>query len=95
MGIFYRTTRLLENGIKPAYIFDGKPPSLKSDELKKRGEARGKAVEAQAKAVEEGNVEQENKFSRRTVKALPEHNTECQRLLKLMGIPYHIVCHAR
>uniref|UniRef100_A0A8W7PCW5 XPG N-terminal domain-containing protein n=3 Tax=Anopheles coluzzii TaxID=1518534 RepID=A0A8W7PCW5_ANOCL len=28
MGTFYRTIRLLENGIKPVYVFDGKPPDL-------------------------------------------------------------------
>jgi len=26
-GFFYRTIRIVENGIKPAYVFDGKPPS--------------------------------------------------------------------
>lgn len=30
MGFFYRTIRMAENGIKPAYVFDGKPPDLKS-----------------------------------------------------------------
>ena len=30
MGLFYRTIRMVDNGIKPAYVFDGKPPSLKS-----------------------------------------------------------------
>ena len=30
MGFFYRTIRIVENGIKPAYVFDGKPPDLKS-----------------------------------------------------------------
>jgi len=30
MGFFYRTIRMVENGIKPAYVFDGKPPELKS-----------------------------------------------------------------
>jgi flap endonuclease-1 len=30
MGFFYRTIRMIENGIKPAYVFDGKPPELKS-----------------------------------------------------------------
>ena len=29
MGLFYRTIRIVENGIKPAYVFDGKPPDLK------------------------------------------------------------------
>jgi flap endonuclease-1 len=30
MGFFYRTIRIAENGIKPAYVFDGKPPELKA-----------------------------------------------------------------
>lgn len=30
MGFFYRTIRVVENGIKPAYVFDGRPPELKS-----------------------------------------------------------------
>jgi len=29
MGFFYRTIRIVENGIKPAYVFDGKPPEMK------------------------------------------------------------------
>ena len=43
MGIFYRTIRMAENGIKVVYCFDGKPPTLKSDELAKRGERRQEA----------------------------------------------------
>lgn len=33
MGMFYRTIRLSENGIKPAYVFDGKPPEAKAGEV--------------------------------------------------------------
>lgn len=33
MGIFYRTIRMVENGIKPVYVFDGKPPEMKSGEV--------------------------------------------------------------
>lgn len=34
MGIFYRTIRMVENGIKPCYVFDGAPPKMKSEEVK-------------------------------------------------------------
>lgn len=34
MGMFYRTVRMVDNGIKPVYVFDGKPPTLKSGEVK-------------------------------------------------------------
>jgi 5'-3' exonuclease len=32
-----------------------------------------------------------DKFARRTVRVTKEHNAECQRLLKLMGIPVVVV----
>jgi hypothetical protein len=32
--MFYRTIRMMENGIKPVYVFDGKPPLLKGGEVK-------------------------------------------------------------
>ncbi|KAI3914175.1 hypothetical protein MKW92_040510, partial [Papaver armeniacum] len=35
-GLFSRTIRLLEAGLKPVYVFDGKPPDLKRQELAKR-----------------------------------------------------------
>lgn len=33
MGMFYRTIRMVENGIKPIFVFDGAPPKLKSGEV--------------------------------------------------------------
>jgi flap endonuclease-1 len=32
-GLLYRTIRLLENDIKPVFVFDGKPPELKTEEV--------------------------------------------------------------
>ncbi|KAG5638850.1 hypothetical protein H0H81_009401 [Sphagnurus paluster] len=87
MGLFYRTLRIVENGIKPAYVFDGKPPELKKGVLSKRYEKRAEAKEDNEEAKETGTVEEMDKFSRRTVKVTREHNEECRRLLKLMGIP--------
>ncbi|KIK08053.1 hypothetical protein K443DRAFT_86149 [Laccaria amethystina LaAM-08-1] len=87
MGLFYRTIRIVENGIKPAYIFDGKPPELKKGVLSKRLERREEAKQEGEEAKETGTVEDVDRFSRRTVKVTREHNEECRRLLKLMGIP--------
>ncbi|KXS20171.1 PIN domain-like protein [Gonapodya prolifera JEL478] len=88
MGIFYRTIRMVESGIKPCYVFDGKPPTLKSGELAKRQERRAEAEKEAATAQEAGDTENFDKFSRRTVKVTRAHNEECKRLLKLMGIPF-------
>jgi flap endonuclease-1 len=88
MGMFYRTLRMVDNGIKPLYVFDGAPPKLKSGELAKRGARKAEATEAHEEAKETGTAEEVEKFSRRTVRVTREHNAECKKLLKLMGIPY-------
>ncbi|KAK4548989.1 Elongation of fatty acids protein 2 [Oleoguttula mirabilis] len=90
MGLFYRTLRIVDNGIKPLYVFDGAPPKLKSGELAKRFQRKSEAQEAQEEAKETGTAEDVEKFSRRTVRVTREHNAEAQRLLKCMGIPYII-----
>ncbi|XP_055534847.1 flap endonuclease 1 [Wyeomyia smithii] len=88
MGTFYRTIRLLENGIKPVYVFDGKPPELKSGELSKRAEKREEAQKALDKATEAGATEDIDKFNRRLVKVTKQHSNEAKELLKLMGVPF-------
>ncbi|XP_077177294.1 flap endonuclease 1 [Paroedura picta] len=88
MGMFYRTIRMMENGIKPVYVFDGKPPQLKSGELAKRTERRAEAEKQLEEAKEAGEDENVEKFSKRLVKVTKQHNDECKKLLTLMGIPY-------
>uniref|UniRef100_A0A8C5PVQ4 Flap endonuclease 1 n=1 Tax=Leptobrachium leishanense TaxID=445787 RepID=A0A8C5PVQ4_9ANUR len=77
-----------EHGIKPVYVFDGKPPELKSGELAKRSERRAEAEKQLEAAQEAGEVENIEKFNKRLVKVTKQHNEECKKLLKLMGIPY-------
>ncbi|KAM7283440.1 flap endonuclease 1 isoform X1 [Ixodes scapularis] len=88
VGFFYRTIRMIENGIKPVYVFDGKPPGMKSSELEKRQERREVAEKELEKAEEAGNQEDINKFSKRLVKVTRQHGEDCKRLLGLMGVPY-------
>uniref|UniRef100_A0A2N9J050 XPG N-terminal domain-containing protein n=1 Tax=Fagus sylvatica TaxID=28930 RepID=A0A2N9J050_FAGSY len=78
-GMFSRTIRLLEAGIKPLYVFDGKPPDLKKQELAKRYSKRADATEDLEEAKEAcayfflcslsaGDKEAIEKYSKRTVK---------------------------
>ena len=39
-GLFYRNVNFLSIGIKPVYVFDGKPPSLKSAEIRKESRSK-------------------------------------------------------
>lgn len=88
MGMFYRTIRMVDAGIKPVYVFDGKPPQLKSVVLSKRLERRKEAIGSLEEAHEIGTTADVDKFSRRTIRVTKEHNDDCRKLLKYMGIPY-------
>ncbi|KAL1927494.1 hypothetical protein VTP01DRAFT_3731 [Rhizomucor pusillus] len=88
MGMFYRTVRMVDNGIKPVYVFDGKPPTLKSGELAKRKARKEEAQSNLEEANETGTTEEVVRYTKRTVRVTQQHNDECKRLLKLMGIPY-------
>ena len=39
-GLLFRTAKMLECGIKPAFVFDGKPPDLKKGTLDDRRSCR-------------------------------------------------------
>ena len=86
-GLFSRTIRLLEAGVKPIYVFDGKPPVMKNGELAKRKARKQQAETDLAEAKETGDAEQAAKFVKRTIHVTPKQNEECQRLLRLMGMP--------
>lgn len=86
-GMFNRTIRFMTEGLKPCFVFDGKPPQIKSGELAKRREKRKKAQEELQKATEDGNVEEQDKQSKRLVRAGHKENEDCKRLLRLMGVP--------
>jgi len=95
MGFFYRTIRMVENGIKPVYVFDGKPPTMKAGELEKRHERREVAQKAMDQAAETGDVQEVDKQARRLVKVSKSHVEEAMKLLGLMGIPFvHAPCEA-
>jgi flap endonuclease-1 len=87
-GLLSRSLHFIQSGIRPIYVFDGKPPEMKSGELAKRAVRREEAQHALEAALEAGNEEDIDRFSRRTVRLEQSQVDECKRLLDLMGIPY-------
>jgi len=79
---------MLEAGIKPVYVFDGKAPTMKSGELAKRKE-RQKAAEAELTKLQQegGSAEDIERQEKRTVRATREQSEEVKQLLQLMGVP--------
>jgi len=87
-GLFYRTIRMVEKGVRPVYVFDGKPPELKERTLEKRKEVREKARERWEKALAEGNVEEARKYGQAAMRLTAEMVEDAKALLDAMGIPY-------
>ncbi len=87
VGLFPRTIRLMEYGIKPIFVFDGKPPLLKKQELERRRELKEKAKEKYEEAKEEGNEQEMLKYSRQSVKLTKEMIEEAKELVKAFGLP--------
>lgn len=86
-GLFYRTTKLMQKGLKLVFVFDGKPPELKSKETARRKE---KKKEARAKfevAKEKGEEEEMKKYAARTARLTSEMIEESKELLGCLGIP--------
>eukprot|EP00916_Digyalum_oweni_P002813 GHVL01005216.1.p1 GENE.GHVL01005216.1~~GHVL01005216.1.p1 ORF type:complete len:527 (-),score=149.80 GHVL01005216.1:277-1815(-) len=86
-GMLSRTVKLLEHGIKPVYVFDGVPPDMKRDELRKRSSKRNDATESLENAIEDGDQNEIKKFTQRTVRVTKKQNQDVQNLLTLMGLP--------
>jgi flap endonuclease-1 len=87
VGFITRTIRLMEAGIKPIYVFDGKPPELKLGELAARRSRRLEAEQTLEEAKESGDAEQILRSTKMSVKVTKEHNEQAKKLLRLMGLP--------
>ncbi len=87
-GLFYRTSSLVEYGIKPVYVFDGIPPALKRRTLEARMNRREHALEAWSKAKEEGLIEEARMHAVASTRINKEIVEGAKTLLGHMGIPY-------
>ena len=87
-GLFYRNINFLSIGIKPVYVFDGKPPSLKSAEIERRRQIKKDATIKYEKAISERNFEDARKFAQQTTVMRDTMVEDSKRILSLFGIPY-------
>ncbi len=87
-GIFYRNVNLIENGILPVYVFDGKPPRLKGVVVEARKEVRKKAQVKWKEALAEERYEDARTFAQQASRLTGEMIEDSKRLLEAMGIGY-------
>jgi len=84
VGLFNRTIMLLDKGIIPIYVFDGKPSELKNNILMRRKNNRKNAMNKLINC----DINDKIKYFKRSSYITKEQYNECKELLKLMGISY-------
>jgi len=87
-GLFYRCVNFLEAGIKPVFVFDGKPPELKRETIQARVAARMDAEVAWKEALAEGDVRKAWSKATRASRLTATMIGDSKTLLEDMGIPW-------
>lgn len=88
-GLAFRTTRLIHDyGIRLVFVFDGKPPELKRDELEKRRQQKRKAEEEWIRALALGDYATAFSKAVMTGRLTEAMIRDAKKLLELLGIPY-------
>jgi flap endonuclease-1 len=87
-GLFYRTSNLVEMGIKPTYVFDGIPPTLKAAEIERRKQVKVQAIASYEKAAVQGDTVKMRMFAQAATSMKDYMQDDSHRLLELMGLPW-------
>ena len=86
-GILFRISSFMEKGIKPVFVFDGKPTALKQATIDERRKVRDAAGEKWKEALERGDEAEAYKQARSSTRVDDEIIRTSKELLGLMGIP--------
>jgi len=87
-GLLYRTSNLVELGIKPIYVFDGTPPALKEVEIRRRAKVKQEAQVHYERALQEGKIQEARMYAQATSRLKDYMQEDSKKLLDLMGIPW-------
>ena len=87
-GLLYRTSNLVEMGIKPVYVFDGVPPALKEAEIKRRMRVKEEATVKYERALRAGRLEEARTYAQATSRLKDYMKEDAVSLLTLLGIPW-------
>ncbi|HMB45716.1 MAG TPA: flap structure-specific endonuclease, partial [Candidatus Methanoperedens sp.] len=85
-GFLYRTTNLIEEGIKPVYVFDGIPPVFKNNTIEERQKIRAKAQEKWDEAKTRGDDKEAFKHAQASSRIKGNMIEDTKSLLEYMGI---------
>jgi flap endonuclease-1 len=87
-GLFYRTTRLIaDHDMELVFVFDGKPPMLKSNEIQRRRGIKQRYEREHAEAIGAGDLARAYSKATMTSRLTSAMADEARQLLALMGLP--------
>jgi len=86
-GIVYRTTNLLALGIRPIFVFDGKPPTLKGRTIEARVSVKVKAEREWEDAKLKGDLPRARTKAMQTSRLTGDMVQQSRRLLEMLGVP--------
>ncbi len=86
-GILFRVSNFMEKGIRPVFVFDGKPTVLKQATVEERRKLRDTAEVKWQEAIERGDEAEAYKQARSATRVDTTIIETSKELLRLMGLP--------
>ncbi|MBI4983036.1 flap endonuclease-1 [Candidatus Woesearchaeota archaeon] len=87
IGLFYRATSLMEEGLKLVFVFDGKAPEIKLKTWEKRAQIKVEASLKLKEAKEIEDIEAMRKYASRAAVLTSEMREEARKLITALGCP--------
>jgi flap endonuclease-1 len=87
-GLLYRTTNLVEKGIRLAFVFDGEPPELKEMEIRRRRVVKEEATIRYERALKEGKIQEARTYAQATSQLKDMMVDDSKRLLDALGVSW-------
>ncbi len=87
-GLFYRSANLAEAGIRPVFVFDGKPHAWKTGTLDERRERKEKAQVQFEEAAAAGDTERMRSKAMQTSRLSMDMVQQAKSLLDALGLPW-------
>ncbi|MBW2979939.1 flap endonuclease-1 [Candidatus Woesearchaeota archaeon] len=87
VGVFNRTTRLMQSNIMPAFVFDGEAPELKKKERERRKASKIEAQKKYEDAVKKEDTEAMKKYASRTSRLTSDIIEESKKIIDALGLP--------
>jgi flap endonuclease-1 len=86
MGLSTRIPKLMEQGLKLVFVFDGTPPEMKYGESQIR-EKRKRKAEEKLKEVDKEDIESIAKYKKQSIRITKDIIKESEEFVRALGLP--------